>query len=180
MRLPKSSIDELFEHLLDLYREEHRYETWDLESFLAYAFPKFEWEIAQGGIRLDLQAVAWNSIKRADRQMIDQGKRFITKERKRHQDGWMTLFEDEGEWLDVVVPLGKGERVRYGAVRLEQRQRIGEMKEANFGRVRTKWIEWQEDDAMMLPALKDGLSIEEAFRAGRLSRIPDLFAPTEE
>lgn len=178
MRVPKNSIDELYEHLLDLYREEHRDETWDLESFMAYSFPKFEWEIAQGNVRLDLQAVAWNALKRADARMTSSGKRFIDRERKRHTLGQLAL-DDDGGWLDVVVPLGKNERIRYGAVRFEQRKTISSLKESNFNRVRAAWREWEEDDAVLLPILKEGLSIEEAFHSGRLKRIPDLFTTEE-
>lgn len=175
MRLPKSSIDELYEHLLDLYKEEHRDTAWDLESFMADAFPKFEWEIAQGSVRLDLHAVAWNALRRADRKMLDGGKRFIIRERKRQAAGWMALDGDM-DWLNVTVALGKNERVRYGAVRYPELGRIHELKRENFERVRTRWIEWQADEELLTPALKEGMSIEEAVADHRILRIPDLFA----
>jgi hypothetical protein len=154
--------------------------VWSLRDTVPDIKSRIEWEIARGEIRLDLDAILWAAIQKADVSNRARGQRNIQKARTRQAAGWMMFDGTEADWLNVIVALGKNDRCRYGDVRYPELMRIDALKRRNVESVNASWKEWEHDRDALIPPLQDGLSIESAFDKRLITRIPDLFSQADD
>lgn len=168
-------VDDLLDEFIETKRGSG---VWGLKDSMPDIKSKMEWAIARGEISLNIDAILWTAIQKADERRRARGQRLITQERARQAAGWMSL--DDGAWLDVIVALGKGDRCRYGDFHIAELMRADNLKRDNWKAVNESWADWELDRDALIPPLEKGMSIQHAFEAKLITRVPDLFSTSME
>lgn len=124
-------MSEVSEFIRERYKKfaYSRVGEYNLEEAWGFIHPELMEAVKTGSLQLDLNDIGWKALKLIDDSMVQRGKRIMKKEDKRAGSGQMSL--DGGAWLDVLIPLGKNERVMLRHVGYEEYKRATSLRDDN-------------------------------------------------